>query len=195
MSTRRIILTSLATVVAIVVLAVVAIVLSDKREVDSGPKPEPTAHSQDTQFAYTAATKLQEGNYLAELALMNTNNIEILELARAARTEQTGQLAVIEAWLQETRQPEIFDFDPEFGIAEVLSRGELRELEAARGSEFDALFLDALYEHNLVVIAVAITHINAFENASEGEASGLIALSKEILSATQARQEQVRALR
>jgi uncharacterized protein (DUF305 family) len=195
MSTRRIILTSLATVVAIVVLAVVAIVLSDEREVDSGPKPEPIYNSQDTQFAYTAATKLQESNYLAELALMNTNNIEILELARAARTEQTSQLAAIEAWLQETRQPEIFDFDPQFGIAEVLSSVELRELEAARGSNFDSLFLDALYEHNLVVIAVAITHINAFENATDTEASGLIAISKEILAATQTRQERVRALR
>jgi uncharacterized protein (DUF305 family) len=195
LTTRRIILTSLATVVAIVVLAVVAIVLSDEREVEFGPKPAPVYNSADTQFAYTAATKLQESNYLAELALMNTNNIEILELARAARTEQTSQLAAIEAWLQETRQPEIFDYDPEFGIAEVLTSVELRELEAARGSNFDSLFLDVLYEHNLVVIAVAITHVNAFEGADEGEISGLIALSKEILAATQARQEQVRALR
>jgi uncharacterized protein (DUF305 family) len=196
LTTRRIILTSLATLVAIVILAVVAIVLSDEREAEFGPKPTPVYSSQDTQFAYTAATKLQESNYLAELALMNTNNIEVLELAREARVAQTGQLAVIEAWLTETRQPEIFDFDPEFGIAQVLTSVELRQLEAARGSDFDALLLNALYEHNLVLIDLAVGYLADAEDAEDAtDALAFQVLAREILDATQARQERVRALR
>ena len=198
MSSRRIILTSLATVVAIVILAVVAIVLSDEREVEFGPKPVPVYSSQDTQFAYTAATKLQEGNYLAELALMNTDNLALLELAREARTTQNIQLAAVESWLTETRQPEIFDYDPDFGIAEVLTSAELRELEAARDGAFDALWLDAVRRHNLLVIELMVGYLaDVTERVAAGDVAEVFAfegLAREVFETTQDRQEQIRAL-
>jgi uncharacterized protein (DUF305 family) len=191
-STKRIILTSLATVVAIVILAVVAIVLSDEQEVEFGPKPVPVYNSADSEFAYTAATKLQEGNYLAELALMNTDNLAVLELAREARTAQNSQLAVIESWLTETRQPAIFDYDPEFGLAEVLTSVELLELEAARDGEFDALWLDAVRRHNLLVIELSVGYLAAFEGSTES--FNLEKVAREIFETTQDRQELIRAL-
>jgi uncharacterized protein (DUF305 family) len=179
MSQRRIVVTAIITTIAVVALAIVAIVLSDSRVSDEPAGPKPPLTERDAGYAYDASIKLQESIYLAELALMNTNNIELLTLARDMRSEQLGQLEQIRVWLEDSQRPAAFDFEPEYGIAEVLTSVELEALADARDSEFDVLFIEAVYQHHLVTIARLVTL------PPESEAPDLVALGTAIIATKQ----------
>jgi uncharacterized protein (DUF305 family) len=189
MSQRRIVIAAIATAIAVVALAIVAILMSDSRVVDEPAVPKPPLTDSDAGYAYDAAIKLQESVYLAELALMNTNNIEILTLARDMRAEQLGQLEQIRVWLEESKRPAAFDYDPQYGIAEVLNSVELEALTQARDSEFDALFVEAVYQHHLVTISRMVSL------PAESEAPDLVALGNTIVASKQAQLQLLRELR
>jgi uncharacterized protein (DUF305 family) len=179
MSQRRIVFAALATAIAVVALAIVAIVMSDSRVADEPALPKPPLTDRDAGYAYDASIKLQESVYLAELALMNTNSIEILTLARDMRAEQLGQIEQLRVWLEESQRPAAFDYDPQYGIGEVLTPVELETLANARDAEFDALFVEAVYQHHLVTISRLVAL------PAESEAPELVQLGKEIIATKQ----------
>ena len=189
MSQRRIVIAAITTAIAVVALAIVAIVLSDSRVADEPALPKPPLTDRDAGYAYDASIKLQESVYLAELALMNTNNIEILTLARDMRAEQLGQLEQIRVWLEESQRPAVFEFDPQYGIGEVLTSVELEALADARDGEFDALFVEAVYEHHLVTISRLVAL------PAESEAPELVALGNKIVASKQEQLQLLRELR
>ncbi len=110
---------------------------------------------------------------------MNTNNIEILTLARDMRAEQLGQIEQLRVWLEESQRPAVFDYAPQYGIGEVLTPVELEALAATRDAEFDALFIEAVYQHHLVTISRLVAL------PAESEAPELVQLGKEIIATKQ----------
>lgn len=100
----------------------------------------------DIAFAQMMIPHHEQAIVMSQFALANTDNPEILELAGEISAAQGPEIEQMTAILNR--------FDADMGgheghvMAGMLTDDELAELEAARGPEFDVLFLQAMIAHH-----------------------------------------------
>lgn len=132
----------------------------------------------DIAFAQMMIPHHEQAIVMSDYALRNTTNPQILELAGEISAAQDPEIAQMTAMLER--------FGADMGgheghvMAGMLTDDELAALDAARGPQFDVLFLEAMIAH----------HVGAIDMAEDVLASGsdpeVRALAEEIISAQQA---------
>lgn len=106
--------------------------------------------SQDINFAEQMIPHHQQALEMSDFALANSSNPEILALAEQIKGAQDPEIKLMSGW------PGV---DPTthagHAMSGMLSEDEMNELEQARGSEFDQLFLIGMIKHHQGAIDMA----------------------------------------
>jgi uncharacterized protein (DUF305 family) len=142
------------------------------------PPPSPEAMGQEAAFTRARADSLRYPYTEADIRFMTGmihHHAQAIKMARWAPTHgasaavirlterivnaQTDEIALMSGWLRDRRQP-VPEPNPDGmkmtmgGVEHVmlmpgmLSEAQMRELEAARGQEFDRLFLTFMIQHH-----------------------------------------------
>jgi uncharacterized protein (DUF305 family) len=87
---------------------------------------------------------------MSEIALLNTTNPEVLQLAQEIKDAQSPEIELMKSWdgvKASTHAGHTMEG--------MLSEGELNDLRAAKGQEFDRLFLQEMIKHHEGAIGMA----------------------------------------
>ena len=120
----------------------------------SGCATSPQANSEfsaaDISFAEQMIPHHEQAIEMSEIALINTTNSEVLQLAREIKNAQSPEIAIMKSWegvKESTHSGHLMDG--------MLSDGELSDLREAKGKEFDLLFLKGMIKHHEGAIVMA----------------------------------------
>lgn len=104
-------------------------------------------------FAQGMIPHHQQAVELADLALANSTNPEVLAIAQEIKAAQEPEIAQMRAWLSEVG---LSEGESHAGhMSGMLSDEQMAALAAATGSEFDRLFLEGMIEHHRGAIEMA----------------------------------------
>jgi uncharacterized protein (DUF305 family) len=85
---------------------------------------------------------------MTEMSRSRAASARVLELARKIDISQRDEIALMEKWLTERRQALPADTHVHAMMPGMLNAEQLAQLEAARGREFDRLFLEFMIRHH-----------------------------------------------
>jgi uncharacterized protein (DUF305 family) len=120
----------------------------------SGCATSPQANSEysaaDIAFAEHMIPHHEQAIEMSEIALFNTTNPEVLQLAQEIKDAQSPEIEIMKSWdgvKESTHSGHLMDG--------MLSEGELSDLREAKGEEFDLLFLKGMIKHHEGAIEMA----------------------------------------
>ncbi|GGU09241.1 DUF305 domain-containing protein [Nocardioides albus] len=116
---------------------------------------------------------------MTELAVTRAASDEVKSLARSITAAQGPEIVSMSGWLQarDLEVPAADDLSDHAGMAGMLTPEQLKELGAARGEEFDRLFLTRMIAHHEGALVMAAPVLRkgsdtiAMEMAQDVEAS------------------------
>jgi len=119
---------------------------------DSGMGMDQSSHSSkmnsdDAMFLQMMIPHHQQAILLSDLAIANSKNQQVLDLAKQIKDAQAPEIEQMKIWLKAAGQGE----DPGHSMhsmAGMLSDSEIEQLKAARGNQFDMLFLKGMIAHH-----------------------------------------------
>lgn len=100
-------------------------------------------------FAEAMIPHHQQAVDISEYARENTSNAEVVAIAEKIIGEQAPEIEKMTVWLEGDSA------DYSMMMDGMLSRAQLRELEAAKDSQFDALYVQYMVQHHEGAIAMA----------------------------------------
>jgi uncharacterized protein (DUF305 family) len=113
-----------------------------------------TRHSAaDTRFMQDMIPHHHHALEMAALVAERTSRGDLIELAGRIQATQSDEIRFMEGWLRERGEPtpdpaEQAAMHTEHHMAGIASAEDMARLAAARGSEFDALFLELMIRHH-----------------------------------------------
>ena len=128
----------------------------------------------DIAFAEMMIPHHEQAIEMSELALMNSTNPEVLELAQEIKSAQAPEIDLMKSWAGvkvSTHAGHMMDG--------MLSEDELNALREASGAEFDRLFLQGMIKHHQGAIEMAMDVKNA-KSMVVAELSAAIIAQQEI---------------
>ena len=106
-------------------------------------------------FAQMMIPHHEQAIEMADMALENTTNPTILELAAEIKAAQDPEIEQMRGWLETAGAPET-GMEMHMGhMSGMLSEEDLEALRNARDAEFDQLFLEGMIEHHEGAIDMA----------------------------------------
>ena len=106
--------------------------------------------SDDIAFAEQMIPHHEQAIEMSEIALLNTTNPDVLQLAQEIKDAQSPEIELMKSWpgvKASTHAGHMMDG--------MLSESELSELRQAKGKEFDRLFLQGMIKHHQGAIEMA----------------------------------------
>jgi len=137
---------------------------------------------EDLMFAQMMIPHHEQAIEMSDLALQNSNNAEIRDLARKIRGEQALEIELMKSWSDSHMGSHMGHM-----MNGMLSDDEIRELEKARGVEFDRLFLEGMIKHHEGAIDMA-------EDVADSTNKEVAKLAKSIISTQSAEIEYMKEL-
>ena len=107
----------------------------------------------DVMFAQMMIPHHQQAIDLGAIAENGEASSEVLALAKKIAKDQTHEIEHMQAWLEAAGASEHMDHD--MAMDGMLTQAQLDELKAAKGAEFDRLFLQGMIAHHEGAIAMA----------------------------------------
>ena len=104
----------------------------------------------DINFAEMMIPHHEQAIEMSEIALLNTTNPDVLQLAQEIKDAQGPEIELMKSWdgvKVSTHAGHTMDG--------MLSAGELNDLREAQGQEFDRLFLQGMIKHHEGAIVMA----------------------------------------
>lgn len=136
-----------------------------------------SVYDQDAiMFAQMMIPHHEQAVEMADMALSNTTNPVILELAAEIKAAQDPEIEQMRGWLDTAGAVEEGAEMHMMHMSGMLSEEELDALRNARDAEFDRLFLEGMIEHHEGAIDMA-------EDVLENENSEVKALAAAIIEA------------
>jgi len=132
----------------------------------------------DINFAEMMIPHHEQAIDMSELALLNTTNSEVLQLARQIKDAQSPEIDLMKSWTgvrTSTHAGHMMDG--------MLSESELSDLREAKESEFDALFLQGMIKHHEGAIVMA-QEVASSKNQEVANLSADIIAAQELEIAT-----------
>lgn len=124
-------------------------------------------NSDEIMFAQQMIPHHEQAVTMAEYALTNSKNQEVLDLAKQIKEAQAPEIAQMKSWLDGAGANYMIDHN--MGMSGMLSDSDLAALEAATGRDFDMLFLQGMIAHHEGAIVMA----TEIENSSNKEIKSL----------------------
>lgn len=109
--------------------------------------------STDVMFAQMMIPHHQQAVDMGEIASTRAYSPEVLALALEIAGEQAPEIGLMKSWLTAAGASE--HMDHEMAMDGMLTQAELETLKAAKGAEFDRLFLEGMIAHHEGAIAMA----------------------------------------
>lgn len=127
--------------------------------------------SADITFAEMMIPHHEQAIEMSEIALLNTTNPDVLQLAQEIKDAQSPEIELMKSWSgvkTSTHAGHMMDG--------MLSESELAALRAAKDKEFDRLFLKGMIKHHEGAIEMA-------QDVADSKSKGVADLSASIISA------------
>lgn len=124
--------------------------------------------SQDLVFAEMMIPHHEQAIEMSNLALMNSQDPEILKLAQEIKDAQAPEIEQMKSWGASSMAHAGHMMDG------MLSEDEINELSAAKGSDFDRIFLEGMIKHHEGAIDMA-------EMVTDSKNAEVAALAKVII--------------
>jgi len=106
--------------------------------------------SDDIAFAEQMIPHHEQAIEMSEIALLNTTNPDVLQLAQEIKDAQSPEIELMKSWTgvkASTHAGHLMDG--------MLSESEISDLRQANGKEFDRLFLQGMIKHHRGAIEMA----------------------------------------
>ena len=106
--------------------------------------------SDDIAFAEQMIPHHEQAIEMSEIALLNTTNPDVLQLAQEIKDAQSPEIELMKSWTgvkASTHAGHLMDG--------MLSESEISDLRQANGKEFDRLFLQGMIKHHQGAIEMA----------------------------------------
>ncbi len=110
--------------------------------------------AKDIMFAQMMIPHHEQAIEMSDLALQNSTNPEIRDLATKIKGEQAPEIELMESWT-DSHMGSHMDSHAGHMMDGMLSEEEMDELKSARGVEFDRLFLEGMIKHHEGAIDMA----------------------------------------
>ena len=101
----------------------------------------------DIKFLQMMIPHHQQAIDISNLAMKNSQDPELLELAKIIARDQAAEIKQMKAWLKDAGASEDMGHSMD-GMGGMLNDDELAALSAATGKEFDTLWLKGMTEHH-----------------------------------------------
>jgi uncharacterized protein (DUF305 family) len=105
---------------------------------------------EDLMFAQMMIPHHEQAIEMSDLALANSDNSEVRDLATKIRAEQGPEIELMKSWSDSSMGSHAGHM-----MDGMLSDDEMNELKGARGVEFDRLFLEGMIKHHEGAIEMA----------------------------------------
>ncbi len=105
---------------------------------------------EDLMFAQMMIPHHEQAIEMSDLALANSDNSEVRDLATKIRAEQGPEIELMKSWSDSHMGSHAGHM-----MDGMLSDDEMNELKSARGAEFDRLFLEGMIKHHEGAIEMA----------------------------------------
>jgi len=139
----------------------------------SGCATTPNSNSQysadDISFAEMMIPHHEQAIEMSEIALLNTTNPAVLQLAQEIKDAQSPEINLMKSWdgvKTSTHAGHLMEG--------MLSESELSDLREAQGKAFDVLFLNGMIKHHEGAIEMAQAVINSKNKAVADLAASII---------------------
>jgi uncharacterized protein (DUF305 family) len=108
----------------------------------------------DVMFAQMMIPHHQQAVEMADLALANpSTSAEVKTLAEQVKAAQDPEIATMNGWLGQWGAPTTASMD--HGTDGMMSEEDMASLEAARGPEFNRMWLEMMIEHHRGAVTMA----------------------------------------
>jgi uncharacterized protein (DUF305 family) len=144
----------------------------------------------DVGFAQGMIPHHAQAIEMADLALTNTTNPDVLALANQINAAQSPEIEILSGWLGEWGQPVpsiaagSMDHDMSgmggMMMDGMMSQADMDRLETSTGTEFDRLWLELMIQHHEGAVKMSKSEV------AGGKNSDAIALAQAIISSQQA---------
>ena len=123
----------------------------------------------DISFAEMMIPHHEQAIEMSDIALLNTTNTDLLELAQEIKSTQSPEIEIMKGWdgvKTSTHAGHMMDG--------MLSESELADLRDAKGKAFDLLFLQEMIKHHEGAIEMAQAVVNSKNKAVADLATSII---------------------
>lgn len=118
-------------------------------------------NDQDVSFAKNMVPHHQQAVTMADMALSQSSDGQVQDLATRIKTAQTSEISIMQGWLASWGE-EAMDHSGDMsgmkdmeGMEGMVSEGDMAALKGASGSEFDRLFLQHMTAHHEGALGMA----------------------------------------
>lgn len=135
----------------------------------------------EIMFAQSMIPHHEQALQLAQLALKNSTNKEVIALSKSIISSQGKEITQIKYWLKATNSPLSMGHD--MGMAGMLSQRQITQLGKLKGPKFDKSFLQSMVAHHQGALEMVILLKNTKNAEAKKLASDVVkAQSAEISS-------------
>ncbi|GAA0503560.1 DUF305 domain-containing protein [Saccharopolyspora thermophila] len=138
------------------------------------------ANAADVAFAQGMIPHHQQAIDMSRLAPERAQSQQVKDLARQIEAAQGPEIHTLSGWLRDWGAPEPHGGMDHGGMGGMMSADEMAQLQAARGTEFDRLFLTMMIRHHEGAVAMARTEL------AEGRFPAAKQMAQQIIDAQQA---------
>jgi uncharacterized protein (DUF305 family) len=107
----------------------------------------------DIMFAQMMIPHHQQAVLMSNLALKTSSNPDIIALAKEIKAAQQPEINQMKVWLTKAGAP--LEMGHSMGMGGMLTDSEIATLSAAKGADFDKLFLQGMIAHHQGAIHMA----------------------------------------
>lgn len=148
-------------------------------------------NDQDVSFAKDMVPHHQQAVVMSDMALSQTTNPQVQDLANRIKASQTSEISLMNGWLKswdaDATDHSGHDAGAMQSMSGMVSDADMKTLAAASGAEFDQLFLKHMTAHHQGALEMAKAELEKgkFEPAKELARSITTGQEKEIAEMAQ----------